>query len=45
MDLASIWQPLLVEKTIEDDVTEDPVASEEIEEKDPLKYFSEMEND
>lgn len=34
-----------VEKTIEDDVTEDPVASEEIEEKDPLKYFSEMEND
>jgi hypothetical protein len=33
------------EKTIEDDVTEDPVASEEIEEKDPLKYFSEMEND
>lgn len=33
------------EKTIEDDVSDDPVASEEIEEKDPLKYFSEMEND
>jgi hypothetical protein len=33
------------EKTIEDDVNEDPVASEEVEEKDPLKYFSEMEND
>jgi hypothetical protein len=33
------------EKTVEDDVNEDPVASEEVEEKDPLKYFSEMEND
>ena len=32
------------EKSIEDDV-QDTVSSEEIEEKDPLKYFSEMEND
>jgi hypothetical protein len=31
-------------KSIEDDVT-DTVVSEDIEEKDPLKYFSEMEND
>jgi hypothetical protein len=31
-------------KSIEDDVT-DNVVSEDIEEKDPLKYFSEMEND
>jgi hypothetical protein len=34
-----------VEKSIEDDVVENPIASEDIEEKDPLKYFSEMEND
>jgi len=33
------------DKTVEDDVNEDPVANEDIEEKDPLKYFSEMEND
>jgi hypothetical protein len=33
------------EKTVEDDVNDDPIASEEVEEKDPLKYFSEMEND
>jgi gp32 DNA binding protein like len=32
------------DKNVEDDV-EDTVSSEEIEEKDPLKYFSEMEND
>jgi hypothetical protein len=31
-------------KSIEDDV-EDSVVSEDVEEKDPLKYFSEMEND
>jgi hypothetical protein len=31
-------------KSIEDDVSENIVA-EEVEEKDPLKYFSEMEND
>jgi hypothetical protein len=31
-------------KSIEDDVT-DTVVREDIEEKDPLKYFSEMEND
>jgi hypothetical protein len=30
-------------KNIEDDITESVV--EDIEEKDPLKYFSEMEND
>ena len=33
------------DKTVEDDVNEDPVANEDVEEKDPLKYFSEMEND
>jgi hypothetical protein len=33
------------EKTVEDDVNDDPVTSEDVEEKDPLKYFSEMEND
>ena len=34
----------LFNHNIEDDVA-NPVDSEEIEEKDPLKYFSEMEND
>lgn len=32
-------------KSIEDDVDSNPIASEDVEEKDPLKYFSEMEND
>jgi hypothetical protein len=32
-------------KSIEDDVEDSPTVTEDVEEKDPLKYFSEMENE